>query len=168
MDPIPSLPETERRLLEFLRRLAAEGTTEIGGASRAAWVFSEDCVFHARALQIRVPLPEENARVAASLVQSVAARRIGVEVRALGTVGETVYCTLYVPESLEDAGEHQIDGLKLAVPAKAVPLRLVTGGLQWRFVRFAGRPATMLKVVMTPLHVARVRAGSCRIPGDPD
>jgi len=168
VDPIPSLPEIERRLIEFLRRLAAEGSTRLGETSTAAWVFSEDCVFYARALQIRVPLAEENARIAAALTQSAAARRIGVEVRALGTIGESVYCTLYVPESLEDAGDHSIEGLKLAVPTEAVPLRLVTSALRWRFMLFAGKPATMLKVVMTPFHVARVLAGSCESPGDPD
>jgi hypothetical protein len=168
MDPFPSFPEIERRLIEFLRRLAAEGSTEIGGAQFAAWVFSENCVFNYRALQIRAPLPAENARLAARLTQSDAARNIGVEVRAFGTIGETVYCTLYVPDTLEDARDREINGLKLAVPARAVPLNLVESALRWHFMRFIGKPATMLKVIMTPMHIARVLAGSCQAVGDPD
>lgn len=168
MDPIPPFVEIERHLLEFLRRLAVEGSTEIGEAKSVAWVFSEDCVFHAQALHVRAPLAPGNARLAERLVQSDAARKIGVEVRALGTIGEDAYCTLYVPTSPEDARDHAVEGLKLAVPTHAVPLRLVTGGLRWRFAQFAGKPATMLKVIMTPLHVARVLAGCCESPGDPD
>ena len=168
MDPVPSLPEIERRLIEFLKRLAAEGSTEIREAKSVAWVFSDDCVFHARALQVRVPLPEKNARAAEALLQSEAARELGVEVRAFGTVGEELYCTLYVPESPEDAADHQIQGLKLAVPAEAAPLRLVTSALRWGFAQFAGKSSTLLKVVMTPLHVARVLAGRRQSPGDPE
>ncbi|MCK9460536.1 MAG: hypothetical protein M0R80_12935 [Proteobacteria bacterium] len=168
MDPIPSSVEIERRLLEFLRRLAAEGSTGIGAAKSVAWVFSEDCVFYAQALRIRVPLAADNARVAERLLQSDAARRIGVEVRAFGTIGECVYCTLYVPESLEDARSHAIGGLKLAVPTQAVPLGLAESAILWRLMRFFGKPSTMLHVVMTPMHVARVLAGSCERAGDPD
>jgi hypothetical protein len=168
MDPVPSFPEIERRLIEFLRRAVAEGSTEVGEAQSAAWVFSEDCVFYDRALQIHVPLPEQNARVAERLTQSPAAQRIGVEVRVLGTVAGVAYCTLYVPESPADAGEHQIGGLKLAIPTQAAPLRPVTSGLRWRLARFAGLSATRLQAVMTPFHVARVLAGSCQTAGDPD
>jgi len=168
MDPILSMTEIERRLLEFQRRLAAEGSTEIVAAKSVAWLFSEDCVFYAQALQIRVPLAAGNARLAARLAQSDAAREIGVEVRAFGTVGEAVYCTLYVPTNPEDARDHRIEGLKLGVPTQAVPLRTVTSALRWRFMQFFGKPATMLQVMMTPLHVARVLAGCCEIPGDPD
>jgi hypothetical protein len=168
LEPIPSLPEIERRLIEFLRRLAEEGTTEIGCAKSVAWVFSDDCVFYAQALQIRVPLAAHNARMAARLAQSDAARELGLEVRAFGTIGGDVYCTLYVPDGDKDAGDHRIEGLKLAVPASAVPLRLAASALRWRFMRFFGKPATLLEVVMTPLHVARVLAGGCERSGDPD
>jgi hypothetical protein len=168
MDPIPSFPEIERRLIEFLQRAVAGGSTEIGGARSAAWVFSEDCLFYGQALQIRVPLAEKNAGIAARLTQSDAARNIGVEVRALGTIGEIAYCTLYVPDTPKDAGDHLIEGLKLVVPTKVAPLRLVTSALRWRFMQFAGLSATRLEAVMTPMHVARVLAGSCQSPGDPD
>jgi hypothetical protein len=168
MDPVPPFPEIEQRLIDFLQRAVAEGSTEIGAAKSAAFVFLEDCVFSARALQIRVPLPEKNARVAARLTQSPAAQRIGVEVRVLGTLDEVAYCTLYVPESAEDAGDHAIKGLKLAVPTKVAPLRLVTSALVWGFTRFFGKPATTLHFIMTPLHVTRILAGSCQSSGDPD
>ena len=168
MDPIPSLPEIERRLLAFLRRLAEQGSTAIGCAEKVAWVFSADCVFYAQALQVRVPLAADNARIAAALAQSAAAQMLGVEVRAFATVADNVYCALYVPQSAADAADHQISGLKLAVPTGAVPLRLVPSALRWRFVRFVGKPSTMLKVIMTPLHVSLILAGSCSGSGDPD
>jgi hypothetical protein len=168
MDTVPPLPEIERRLIDFLGRMAADGSTDISEAKSVAWVFSEDCAVHAWALQVRVPLPQGNAGLADALLKSAAARDLGVEVRAFGTDGGVVYCTLYVPSSPEDAREHQIAGLKLAVPAAAVPLKLVTGALRWGFVRFTGKPATLLKVVMTPLHIARVLAGTGPSLGDPD
>jgi hypothetical protein len=167
MDEMPPLPEIERRLLEFLGRAVDAGTTEIGRAGAVAWIFSEDCVFHAGALWIRVPLPAGNARTAAALAGSAASREHGLEARAVGTVGERVYCTMYVPETVADAADHQIRGLKLAVPTKAARLRLATSAWRWRFARFAGLSAIRLDFVMTPLHVARVLAAG-RGSGDPD
>jgi len=156
MDQIPPLSEIETRMIGFLRQLRAAGETEIGEANSVAWLFAEDCVFFGRALQLRLPLSKENSSRAAALARSAKASELGAEVRAAAEEGGILYCTFYVPTSLCDAGDRGIEGLKLSVPPRAVPLRIAAGGLRWIFLRLLGKSSTKYKQIMSPSQVARV------------
>lgn len=106
------------------------------------WVFEEDLSWCRGVLKTRVAKPEENKRLAAQLIESDSAARLGVEIRVVGILPATTLCGVVVPSDERNAQELLIDGLKLSAPVTPLRAEGVSNALVWRITRTRNREPT--------------------------
>ena len=109
---LPSFSEASSRFLDFL-----EGN---GFPGEVLWLFREDVMVTDRGqLWIRLPIPEENLRLAQAAYDRGCAKGPGVKLEVFCVISSAVSCAFVsVPCDQRTAELDQIQGLKMSVPER--------------------------------------------------
>jgi SAM-dependent methyltransferase len=129
---MPPFADAERSLFALL--------AECGYPTDVKWTFRDDfaIVGRKRTLYVCTADLHENANLVTRRYEEASAG-IGVELFLVAVGGGSSYCSLWVPESKQDAELRRVSGLKVTVPARALTANAVADREEWARIRATGR-----------------------------
>ena len=103
------------------------------------WVFAEDLLWRNGRLWIRMPTPKENARLVRRAFDAFPRLQHGLEVTAVGVLPGEVVCTMWLPNTQQEAEQMMIAGAKVRAWERMADISVVTSRLKWSLARAVSR-----------------------------
>ncbi len=118
--------------------------SEEGYPSRIAWVQPGHVVYYRRRLFVHVPNTMITAMVARSYFRAGFDQGLGLTVDAICRLGDTTFCSVFVPENPAQARRLGLDKdeVRMSVLIDPVPAQRITNPLLWALLRWLGRRNT--------------------------